>query len=135
MIVCPKDYISPLPTRPLQGPVRCVRCKAYMSPFFVFIDGGRRFQCSMCGAATEVPPEYFAHLDHTGRRIDSFQRAELCLGSYELVATKEYCRNDTEPLPPAFIFLIDVSPAAIRTGMVQLFCSRFITEVLPRLPR
>lgn len=30
------------------GPVRCVRCKAYMSPFMQFVDGGRRFQCAFC---------------------------------------------------------------------------------------
>uniref|UniRef100_A0A5K3FJG6 Zf-Sec23_Sec24 domain-containing protein n=1 Tax=Mesocestoides corti TaxID=53468 RepID=A0A5K3FJG6_MESCO len=118
-----------------QGPVRCVRCKAYMNPFFVFIDGGRRFQCSMCGASTEVPPDYFAHLDHTGRRIDAFQRPELCLGSYEVVATNEYCKNNEPPLPPAFIFLLDVSHTSVRSGLVNLFCSRFITDILPNLPR
>ncbi|KAL7055613.1 hypothetical protein AAHC03_023028 [Spirometra sp. Aus1] len=117
-----------------QGPVRCIRCKAYMCPSFTFIDGGRRFQCSLCGASTDVPEGYFAHLDHTGRRVDAYQRAELCLGSYELVATKEYCKNDELPQPPAFIFLLDVSQAAIRSGLVSLFCSRFITEILPSLP-
>lgn len=35
------------------GPVRCKRCKAYMSPHMMFIDGGRRFQCVYCGAATD----------------------------------------------------------------------------------
>ena len=39
-----------------------------------------------------VPSEYFAHLDHTGRRTDCYQRAELCLGTYEFVATKDYCK-------------------------------------------
>ena len=39
-----------------------------------------------------MPNEYFAHLDHTGRRTDCYDRAELCLGSYELVATKDYCK-------------------------------------------
>ncbi|CAB0032506.1 unnamed protein product [Trichogramma brassicae] len=35
------------------GPVRCNRCKAYMSPFMQFIDAGRRFQCLLCRATTE----------------------------------------------------------------------------------
>lgn len=39
-----------------------------------------------------VPAEYFAHLDHTGRRVDIYERPELCLGSYEFVATTEYCK-------------------------------------------
>jgi protein transport protein SEC24 len=39
-----------------------------------------------------VPPEYFQHLDHTGRRVDRYERPELMLGAYEFVATKDYCR-------------------------------------------
>jgi hypothetical protein len=39
-----------------------------------------------------VPTEYFNHLDHSGRRMDWFQRPELCLGSYEILATKQYCK-------------------------------------------
>jgi len=74
------------------GPVRCIRCKAYMSPLMQFIDGGRRFQCLLCKATTEVPPEYFQHLDHTGQRADKWDRPELWRGSYEFVATAEYCR-------------------------------------------
>lgn len=37
-----------------EGPIRCKRCKAYMCPQFKFIDGGRRFQCCMCCAITDV---------------------------------------------------------------------------------
>jgi len=45
----------PLPVVDLgqMGPVRCNRCKAYMCPFMVFIDGGRKFQCSFCTCTTE----------------------------------------------------------------------------------
>lgn len=39
-----------------------------------------------------VPQQYFQHLDHTGQRIDKFERPELVLGTYEFVATKDYCR-------------------------------------------
>lgn len=35
------------------GPIRCIRCKAYMSPYMQFIDAGRRFQCLLCKAVTE----------------------------------------------------------------------------------
>lgn len=35
------------------GPIRCVRCKAYMSPNMQFTDAGRRFQCLLCKATTE----------------------------------------------------------------------------------
>ncbi|KAA3672589.1 protein transport protein SEC24 [Paragonimus westermani] len=118
-----------------QGPVRCVRCRAYMSPFVCFLDGGRRFQCPLCNGLTEVPTTYFAHLDHTGRRTDTYHRPELCLGSYELMATAEYCKNNELPKPPVFIFLLDVSQASIRSGLVQLFCSQFVERILPNLPK
>ena len=39
-----------------------------------------------------VPPEYFQHLDHTGKRVDWLQRPELSLGTYEIVATADYCK-------------------------------------------
>lgn len=35
------------------GPIRCIRCKAYMSPHMQFTDAGRRFQCLLCKATTE----------------------------------------------------------------------------------
>lgn len=39
-----------------------------------------------------VPTEYFQHLDHTGQRVDKYERPELVLGTYEFLATKDYCR-------------------------------------------
>lgn len=35
------------------GPIRCIRCKAYMSPNMQFVDAGRRFRCAMCKATTD----------------------------------------------------------------------------------
>lgn len=34
-------------------------------------------------------------MDHAGQRIDKYERPELVLGTYEFVATKEYCRVST----------------------------------------
>ncbi|XP_011883554.1 PREDICTED: protein transport protein Sec24C-like [Vollenhovia emeryi] len=59
------------------GPVRCIRCKAYMCPFMQFIDAGRRFQCMFCRATTEVPNDYFQHLDYTSQRLDRYERPEF----------------------------------------------------------
>lgn len=39
-----------------------------------------------------VHPDYYQHLDHTGQRVDRHERPELLLGSYEFLATKDYCR-------------------------------------------
>ncbi|XP_017213967.2 protein transport protein Sec24C isoform X2 [Danio rerio] len=116
------------------GPIRCNRCKAYMCPFMQFIEGGRRFQCGFCSCVTEVPPHYFQHLDHTGKRVDCYERPELSMGSYEFMATVDYCKNNKFPQPPAFIFLIDVSYNAVKNGMVGMVCQELKTlmDYLPR---
>ena len=117
------------------GPLRCKRCKAYMSPYMQFIDNGRRFQCPYCDDITQVPQEYFNHLDHMGKRVDMYERPELCLGSYEFIATKDYCRNQQLPNPPAFIFMIDVSINSVRNGLLKTLCSHIKDEILPNLPK
>jgi protein transport protein SEC24 len=73
--------------------IRCNRCRAYMSPYMRFVDGGRRFQCALCHHISEVSQTYYAHLDHMGHRLDRYERPELYLGSYEFKATSEFCRN------------------------------------------
>ncbi|KAG7462609.1 hypothetical protein MATL_G00186610 [Megalops atlanticus] len=116
------------------GPIRCNRCKAYMCPYMQFIEGGRRFQCGFCSCVTEVLPHYFQHLDHTGKRVDCYDRPELSLGSYEFRATVDYCKNNKLPQPPAYIFLIDVSYNAVRSGLVSIICEELKT-LLDFLPR
>ncbi|GLG96873.1 Protein transport protein Sec24C [Gryllus bimaculatus] len=140
LVLCPlartadEEYPPPIVDMGELGPVRCIRCKAYMCPFMQFIDGGRRFHCLFCKATTEVPAEYFQHLDHTGQRVDRFERPELTFGTYEFVATKDYCRNNTFPKPPALIFLIDVSYNNIKSGMVHLLCKE-MKDILKLLPK
>nr|XP_007997845.2 protein transport protein Sec24D isoform X1 [Chlorocebus sabaeus]XP_007997847.2 protein transport protein Sec24D isoform X1 [Chlorocebus sabaeus] len=116
------------------GPVRCNRCKAYMCPFMQFIEGGRRYQCGFCNCVNDVPPFYFQHLDHIGRRLDHYEKPELSLGSYEYVATLDYCRKNKPPSPPAFIFMIDVSYSNIKNGLVKLICEELKT-MLEKLPK
>jgi protein transport protein SEC24 len=31
-----------------QGPLRCSRCRGYISPMMTFIEGGRKFKCNLC---------------------------------------------------------------------------------------
>ncbi|TPX31423.1 hypothetical protein SmJEL517_g05252 [Synchytrium microbalum] len=100
------------------GPVRCNRCKAYINPFVIFTDGGRKFTCNLCTFENDVPQEYFANLDMAGRRVDIDQRPELLFGSVEFVAPKEYCARP--PQPVSYLFCIDVSWSAVQTGLVKL---------------
>ncbi|KAL2492176.1 Protein transport protein Sec24-like [Abeliophyllum distichum] len=113
------------------GPVRCSRCKGYINPFMKFIDQGRRFICNLCGFTDETPRDYHCNLGPDGRRRDADERPELCRGTVEFVATKEYMVR--EPMPAVFFFLVDVSMNAIQTGATAAACSA-INQVIADLP-
>ncbi|XP_060212473.1 protein transport protein SEC24 C-like isoform X2 [Lycium barbarum] len=92
------------------GPVRCSRCKGYTD---------------------ETPRDYHCNLGPDGRRRDADERPELCRGTVEFVATKEYMLRD--PMPAVYFFLIDVSMNAIQTGATAAACSA-ISQVISDLP-
>ncbi|KAI4313465.1 hypothetical protein L6164_026446 [Bauhinia variegata] len=113
------------------GPVRCSRCKAYVNPFMKFIDQGWRFICNLCGFTDETPRDYHCNLGPDGRRRDADERPELCRGTVEFVATKEFMVR--EPMPAVYFFLIDVSMNAVQTGATAAACSA-ISQVIADLP-
>ncbi|KAL6630501.1 hypothetical protein ACP70R_028574 [Stipagrostis hirtigluma subsp. patula] len=113
------------------GPIRCSRCKAYINPFMRFVDQGRHFICNLCGFSNDTPREYMCNLGPDGRRRDADDRPELCRGTVEFVATKEFLVRD--PMPAVFFFLIDVSMNAIQTGATAAACSA-ISQAISDLP-
>ncbi|OMO96447.1 Zinc finger, Sec23/Sec24-type [Corchorus olitorius] len=113
------------------GPIRCSRCKGYINPFMKFIDHGKRFICNFCGFVDNTPHEYQCNLGPDGRRRDADERPELCRGTVEFVATKEYMMQD--PMPAVYFFLIDVSMNAIQTGATAAACAA-INQVIADLP-
>ncbi|CAH9127236.1 unnamed protein product [Cuscuta epithymum] len=113
------------------GPVRCSRCKGYINPFMKFIDQGRRFICNLCGYTDDTPRDYHCNLGPDGRRRDADERPELCQGTVEFIATKEYMVRD--PMPAVYFFLIDVSMNAVQTGATAAACSA-ISQVISDLP-
>ncbi len=100
--------------------VRCKRCRTYMNPFMVWMDGGRRYSCNVCQMVNECPVDYFCALDGSGKRLDHDQRPELGSGAVEYLAPAEYMVR--APMPPTFVFLIDVSFASASSGMIQAAC-------------
>jgi len=72
------------------GPIRCTQCKAYMNPHMHFVDRGRKFKCCFCGTSNATPVDYICNTGVDGRRHDANDRAELCRGSVDFVASKEY---------------------------------------------
>ena len=111
--------------------VRCKRCRTYMNPFMIWMDGGRRFSCNVCQMVNECPVDYFCALDASGRRLDYEQRPELSQGSVEYVAPAEYMVR--APMPPTYVFAIDVSFASASSGMLFSACEG-IKKIINKLP-
>ena len=113
------------------GVVRCKKCRAYINPFSKFVDGGRRWRCNLCAFVNDVPPAYFVPTDADGNRPDVAERPELCCGSVEFVAPTEYMVRT--PQPPVYLFVLDVSFAAVSTGVLAT-ATNAILNCLDRLP-
>lgn len=69
-----------------------------------------------------VPSWYFSNLDMSGRRVDIDQRPELRYGSVEFAVPADYNSSRT-PAPLNYVFAIDVSAQAVKSGMVQAACN------------
>ena len=127
----PSDAELPLVNPGASGVVRCRRCRTYVNAFVKFIDGGRRWRCNVCGLVNDTPADYFCELDGEGRRRDRLQRPELCHATTEFVAAAEYMVRP--PQPPAYLFVIETSYAAVSSGMLRCV-SQTLQHTLDRLP-
>jgi len=114
------------------GVVRCRRCRSYVCPFALWMDGGRRWQCIFCWNTNDTESEYFCQLDpNTGTRLDRAERVELHSGVFDIIAPDEYVLRP--PPPPSYLFVIDVSVEAVQSGLLQVVAAA-IKRVLGRLP-
>jgi len=73
------------------------------------------------GFRNDTPRDYMCNLGLDGKRRDADDRPELCRGTVEFVATKEFLVRD--PMPAVYFFLIYVSKNAIQTGATAAACS------------
>jgi protein transport protein SEC24 len=107
---------EPVPTANFQNKplVRCRECRAYVNPFIKFIDNGARWICNFCRLDNTTESYYYSQLDSSGQREDINNRPELFSGSVDFLASSEYMNRP--PMPPTFIFLLDVSQQAVDSG-------------------
>ena len=95
--------------------VRCRECRAYVNPFVKFIDNGARWICNFCRLDNVTDGYYYSQLDRqTQQRLDLDDRPELWSGSVDFIADSAYMSRP--PMPPTFIFLLDVSKMAVDSG-------------------
>ncbi|KAJ3372335.1 COPII subunit [Allomyces arbusculus] len=110
--------------------VRCRRCRTYINPYVQFLDRGQRWKCNLCYFPNDVP-EAFDFDSATQSYIDRWQRPELNHAVVEYVAPSEYMLRP--PQPPLYLFILDVSYAAIQCGMLHAAC-HIIKNSLDRIP-
>ncbi|XP_047954935.1 protein transport protein Sec24-like At3g07100 isoform X3 [Salvia hispanica] len=134
-VVCPLAETPPGEEVPIvnfaTGIIRCRRCRTYVNPYVAFTDNGRKWRCNICSLLNDVPSDYFAQVDASGRRVDLDQRPELIKGSVEFIAPAEYMVRP--PMPPLYFFLIDVSISAVKSGMLEVM-AQTIRSCLDNLP-
>lgn len=98
---------------------RCENCKAYMNPFIKFNNNGNTWECNLCKTFNSTDSEYYSPIDDGGKRRDQNERAELCNGTYEIIANKGYWKKDREPIIATYIFVIDVSINSITSSFLN----------------
>jgi protein transport protein SEC24 len=117
-----------------QAPIpRCRQCRTYVNPFIQWLEGGRRWRCNVCGLLNDCQPDYFAPLDMRGVRVDILQRPELRVGCVEFVAPSEYMVRP--PMPPQYIFVVDVSYYMVRAGGLATICQTLHDVLVTNTPQ
>lgn len=109
---------------------RCRRCRAYINPYSQFIEDGHRWRCILCNLINDVPQGFDWDLI-SNKAKDRWERAELNYSVVDFVAPQEYMARPPQPL--VLVFVIDVSYAAVQSGLVAT-ASRTILESLDRIP-
>lgn len=123
------DYdVSSIATGTIGTVIRCKSCRAYINPYVKWAANGQRWTCNLCGFSQLTPDAYFASLDEKGKRTDRFQRPELCRGAVEYIAPGEYLVRP--PQAPVFVYAIEVSYAAVVTGMLDTVVSTIKEAIL-----
>ena len=125
-----RDGDAPVPVVGDSVIARCRRCRTYINPFVTFVEGGHRWRCCMCNITNEVP-QLFDWDAETNQPADRWKRAELTSPVVEFVAPREYMVRP--PQPPVYVFLLDVSHAAVQAGVVATAAST-ILGALDRIP-
>lgn len=125
LIIHPFKDLDSLPVISAGTIVRCKRCRAYINPFVEFLDE-RRWRCNLCFVVNDVTEE-FLHHPITKSYGEPHTRPECTNSTIEFIAPQEYMVRP--PQPAVYMFLFDVSHAAIETGYLNVVCKRLLKKL------
>merc|ERR1719402_1691887 len=129
VLIHPFKDLSHLPVIQCTTIVRCRSCRTYINPFVHFVDQ-RRWRCNLCYRVNELPEEFL--YDPVSKSYgDPSRRPECRSSTIEFIAPQEYMLRP--PQPAVYLFLLDVSRAALETGYLRTFCDTLMDE-LDKLP-
>ncbi|XP_013073220.2 protein transport protein Sec24A-like isoform X1 [Biomphalaria glabrata] len=129
ILIHPFRDLSQLPVIQSSVIVRCRACRTYINPFVVFTDQ-RRWKCNLCFRVNDLPDEF--SFDPVSKTYgDPQRRPEVKSATIEFIAPSEYMLRP--PQPAVYLFLLDVSFNAVKTGYLAQFCQVLLDE-LDKLP-
>ncbi|KAF2903746.1 hypothetical protein ILUMI_02422 [Ignelater luminosus] len=129
ILIHPFKDLDHLPVIQCSTIVRCRACRTYINPFVFFVDM-KRWKCNLCYRVNELPEEF--QFDPVSKTYgDPSRRPEIKSSTIEYIAPSEYMLRP--PQPAVYLFLLDVSHAAIESEYLHVFCN-VLTSCLSNLP-
>ncbi|XP_072038207.1 protein transport protein Sec24A-like isoform X2 [Amphiura filiformis] len=129
LVIHPFKDLSHLPVIQSSVIVRCRSCRTYINPFVTFIDQ-RRWKCNLCHRINDLPEE-FSYDPVTKTYGEPQRRPEIKSATIEFIAPSEYMLRP--PQPAVYLFMLDVSFAAVESGYLSVVCQTLIDE-LTKMP-
>ena len=122
------DSVLPLLT-PSSSLPRCSRCRGYHNALNRLVDGGSSYVCFLCQHVNQLDANDAGSMGFGSSRADD--QAAMTQGSVEYIAPSEYI--DKSPTPSSYVFLIETSANALKTGVIHSFVES-MKAILPALP-
>ncbi|KIH59608.1 Sec23/Sec24 zinc finger [Ancylostoma duodenale] len=98
--------------------VRCRYCRTYINPY-VYLPDSRHWKCNLCNRNNDLPDD-FCWDPNTKSFGDPVNRPEIKHPTVEFIAPNEYMLRP--PQPAVYVFVLDVSAAAIEAGVQMRAC-------------
>ncbi|KAF5301407.1 hypothetical protein FQA39_LY02136 [Lamprigera yunnana] len=125
VLIHPFKDLDHLPVIQCSTIVRCRACRTYINPFVFFVDM-KRWKCNLCYRVNELPEEF--QFDPVSKTYgDPSRRPEIKSSTIEYIAPSEYMLRP--PQPAVYLFLLDVSHAAVESGYLHSFCNVLISTM------